>query len=173
MKLRKAKKTDVLKLLKLYKSAAKTENGIARTPNEIDKNFIAHFLKNALKKGLIFVIENEGELIAEIHCYRFDPVCFRHTMANLTLVVHPDFQGMGFGKKIFTHLLDEIENKHPDILRVELFVRKSNLRGKKLYQSLGFKVEGSCKNRILNAEGNLEDDTMMAWFNPGFKGWLE
>lgn len=169
---RKAKKTDLKKITELYKKSAETPNGIARTPQEISENYVADFLNNALATGLIFVVphpENAGELIAEIHCYKFEPACFKHVLANLTIVVHPDFQGRGLGRKIFEHLLQEIQNHHPEIARVELFTRDNNPRGIRLYQSLGFKIEGVCEKRILDAAGNLGADTMMAWLNPNFK----
>jgi ribosomal protein S18 acetylase RimI-like enzyme len=169
MKIRKAKESDAPELLKLYRAAATTENGIARTPQEISKKFVEDFLDNSLKKGLIFVIENNKKIIAEVHCYKFDPLCFKHTFANLTLVVHPNFQGQGLGKKIFSHLLEEIKAKHREIIRVELFVRQSNPRGIRLYQSLGFVVEGICQNRLLDAKGKLDSDTMMVWINPNFE----
>lgn len=169
MKIRKVLKADIPALVKLYRSAAKSENGIARKPAEISKKLIEGFIKNSLKSGLIFVIENEEKLVAEIHCYRFEPSCFKHVLGNLILVVDPAFQGQGLGRKIFSHLLAEISKKHHDIARVELFVRENNFRGIKLYKSLGFVSEGIYKNRILDSKNQLSSDTMMAWFNPQFK----
>jgi putative acetyltransferase len=87
---------------------------------------------------------------------------------NLTIVVDQDFHGQGVGKKLFSYLLQEIEKNHSEILRVELMTRSSNKAGQRLYESLGFKFEGVMKNRILNSEGQLEDDLMMAWMNPNF-----
>lgn len=170
MNLRPATLSDIPKLLTLHRAAAKTPNGIARAPREITKKTITNFVKPALKTGLIFVIENNQNLIAEIHCYKYEPACFQHTLANLTLVVHPDFQGQGLGRKIFSHLLAQIQTNHSEIARVELFCRQSNPRGISLYQSLGFVIEGICRNRILDAKGDLDGDTMMSWFNPAFKG---
>ena len=171
MKLRKAQKTDLKKIIILHKKAAETIDGIARTPEEINENYVSDFLDNALKKGLIFVIENPNnsqELIAEIHCYKYDPKCFQHTLGNLKIVVHPNFQNQGLGRIIFAHLLKEIETNHQDIVRVELMVRQSNEKAIKLYQNLGFEIEGICKNRISNSEGKLESDMTMAWLNSNF-----
>ena len=168
--IRKATKLDAKAIFKLNFDAAKTPNGIARTAEEVSQEGVDYFIENSLKNGFIFVAqnpENSKELIAEIHCYKFEPSCFKHTLANLTLVVHPSFQGQGWGKKIFSHLLNEL--KHSNILRVELTVRQSNPSAIKLYQSLGFKIEGILEKRILDSEGKLSDDTMMAWLNPHYK----
>lgn len=172
MKLRKATKSDAVEIFNLNVEAAKTKNGIARAPEEISQKDVKNFIEKSLKSGLIFVIshpENPKKLIAEIHCYKHEPQCFKHVLGNLTLVVHPEFQGRGLGKKIFSHLLEEIKENHPSIARVELSSRQSNLRGIKLYQSLGFEIEGIMQKRILDADGVLSGDTMMAWFNPNFK----
>ncbi len=169
MIIRKAVKSDSKEILKLSKKASKTPNGIARVAKEINQKDINQIIENSLKKGLIFVMENPKnpkELIAEIHCYRFDPACFKHTLANLTLVVDPKFHGQGLGKKIFSYLLEEIKSSHQDIYRIELTCRQNNPRAIKLYQSLGFKIEGILEKRILDFDGNLSDDTMMAWINP-------
>ncbi len=171
MLIRQANKSDIPSLIKLYRFAAKTKNGIARQPQEISEVFVKNFVKNSLKKGLIFVAENPKnpeELIAEIHCYKHDPLCFKHVFGNLILVVSPSFQGRGLGKKIFSHLLAKTIKNHHEIARIELFVRQNNLRAVKLYQDLGFVVEGIFRNRVLNAEGKLDADIMMAWFNPAF-----
>lgn len=172
MNLRKATKSDLEKIIELHRRAAETPDGIARAPEEITTNYVCDFLNNALAKGLIFVAENPQDtqkLIAEIHCYKFDPACFKHTLANLTLVVHPDFHGQGVGKAIFSRLLEEIKSEHSDIARVELTVRQSNPKAIGLYKKLGFKIEGICEKRILNAAGELDGDTMMGWLNPNYQ----
>jgi ribosomal protein S18 acetylase RimI-like enzyme len=168
MILRKAQKSDLEKIIKLYRAAAATPNGIARTQEEISQNYVADFLNNALARGLIFIAEDSNQTVAEIHCYKLEPACFKHVLSNLTLVVDPNFQAQGIGKKIFSHLIEEIKLSHPDVARVELMVRQSNTNAINLYQKLGFKIEGICASRILNSAGKLEGDTMMAWINPNY-----
>lgn len=169
MLIRKARRSDISSLLKLHRAASLVENGIARTAKEISKKYIAEFVRNSLKKGLIFVAEINKEIVAEIHCYKFEPACFKHTFSNTTIVVHPDFIGKGIGRKIFSHLLEEIKSNRPDIARLELNVRQNNHGAIKLYESLGFEIEGILKNRILDAEKKISSDTQMAWLNPNFK----
>lgn len=167
--IRKAIKSDIKSIVELYKQAAKIPDGIARTPDEIDDDLITEYFEKSAKQGSMLVAENSEQLIAAIHCYKFDPKCFDHTLGNLILVVHPDFHGQGLGTKIFTHLLDEIKNNHPEIARVELFARTSNQRAIALYQRLGFVIEGHLKNRIVNSQNQLESDTIMGWMNPNCK----
>ncbi len=169
MKIRAATKNDLAKLLALHQNAATTIDGLARTKEEITGEYVENFLNNSLKNGLIFVSEDhEKNLLASIHCYKFEPKCFKHCLGNLVIAVHPDFHNQGIGKKLFTHLLENVMENHRDIARVELFVRQTNPRGLALYQKLGFEIEGICKNRILDGNGEMSSDTMMAWFNPNF-----
>ncbi|MBU6338771.1 MAG: GNAT family N-acetyltransferase [Rickettsiales bacterium] len=171
MKIRKAEISDLEQILILHKETAKTANGIARKPHEINEENVKDFVEKSLKSGLIFVAEdtaNPHRLIAEIHCFKHEAECFKHTLSNLTIAVHPNFQGQGIGRKIFAYLLTRVEVQHPEIARIELMVRQSNNRGLKLYQDLGFEIEGHCKRRILNNDGKLESDIMMGWYNPAF-----
>lgn len=169
MKIRKAEASDAKEIFELYIKTAAARNALARTPQEIFLKDVENSIAESLQNGLIFVGEEEQKIIAEIHCYRNFPLSFKHCLSNTTLVVDPYFQGRGYGKKIFSHLLDDIKNHHNNIVRVELFCREKNFRAIKLYQALGFEIEGVCKNRILDAEGNLDSDIVMAWFNPYFR----
>jgi ribosomal protein S18 acetylase RimI-like enzyme len=76
---------------------------------------------------------------------------------------------MGIGKKLFGALLEIVSNERPDILRIELIVRESNLKAIGFYQSLGFTIEGRLEKRIRGITGLLEADIPMAWFNASFK----
>ncbi len=169
MQIRKGDKNDLEKIYNLYKRAATSLEGLARTPEEISQELITNFIEKSLENGLIFVIENEDKIIAEIHAYKNEPRCFQPSLSNLIIAIDPDFQGRGLGRKIFSHLLEEVKINHKNIARVELFARQKNLRAVNLYKSLGFEVEGILKNRLLDSNGNIDHDTIMAWHNSNFK----
>ena len=105
--------------------------------------------------------ENKNEIIAEIHCYKPVPKIFHHILSDLTVVVHPDFQGKGVGRIIFQHLLELSKNK-PQVLRVELIARESNQRAIEFYKTLGFKIEGRMEKRI-HSNCSFEADIPMAY----------
>ena len=89
-------------------------------------------------------------------------------MTDGSILIDPDYQGQGIGSKLILAFLQEIQEKHPDILRVEIIARESN-PALKLYEKMGFKKEGRFENRIQGVNGNLEADIPMAWINPNFK----
>jgi ribosomal protein S18 acetylase RimI-like enzyme len=164
--------SDESKIFELYKTVSKIAGGIARTEDEITSTYIKTNLEKSLKNGLSLVIdhpEDASKIIAEIHCYQLEPKVFHHILAELTVVVHPNFQGKGSGKLLFTALLNHVKTQRQDILRIELITRESNAKAIELYKHLGFKIEGRLEKRIHSGNNTFEADIPMAWFNPNFK----
>ena len=163
-----AKQHDLSELLYLYKLVATQKDGIIRNEEEITEAYITNFLKRSLKKGLILLAKSDTEIIGEIHAYIPNIFAFRHILSDLTIVVHPDYQGMGVGRKLFTRFLDTVKTHYRHILRIELYVRAHNHKTHSFYKSLGFADEGRHENKILNSDLTLETPIHMAWFNPNF-----
>ena len=171
-KIRILQENDKDKLYALYKGVARQKGGIARTANEIDENYINSIINISLSNGISFVMDNEdkSEIISEIHCEDIGPKQFSHVLTNITILVNQNYQGNGLGKQIFVHLLNYLEQKRPDILRLELFTRESNSKAIKFYEKLGFKIEGKFEKRVQSDDNMLESDIAMAWFNKNYSG---
>jgi ribosomal protein S18 acetylase RimI-like enzyme len=173
MHYRTADESDIPRLVKLHKAVAKTPGYIARLEHEITEEYVSHFLHKSLETGLIIVGESEtdpDELIADIHGYKPDLQGFAHVIGEVTFLVHPDHQGKGIGRTIFTIFLDEIANNRPDVGKVELFTGEGNTRAIGLYQSLGFMIEGRMEMRYWNPRlETYEADIPLGWVNPNFE----
>jgi len=172
MHVRTAETEDLLKIKLLYQEVARQEGGIARVEHEITDDYIRNFLEKSLESGLILVAENPenpDRLTAEIHAFKPGPAVFDHVLSNLTIVVHPDFQGKKIGRTIFTIFLEQVGLNRPDIGRVELIARESNLKAIRFYQSFGFQIEGRLEMRIKTPDKNYEADIPMGWQNPNFE----
>lgn len=172
MEFRTSTKSDAAAIVQLYQTVALAGGGIARNAKEITLTYVEGFLEKAGTKGIGIVgitPENSTEIVAEIHASRLEPDVFSHVLSDLTLVIHPAFQGRKIGRTIFTIFLEEIALHHPEIGRVELVVRESNSRAIALYQSLGFLIEGRMEMRLKNESGHYEADIPMAWQNPNFE----
>jgi RimJ/RimL family protein N-acetyltransferase len=170
--IRKAVINDFEKIFELYNLVSKTMVGLARTEDEITKGYVKNFIEKSLQNGIEFVIEdkfNNDKIIAEIHCHKLEPSVFAHVLSELTIAVDTSYQGIGLGKKLFQTLLDYIMGNRDDVFRVELIARESNTKAIKLYENLGFKIEGRLENRIKNNAGFFEAYIPMAWLNPNFK----
>jgi putative acetyltransferase len=102
-------------------------------------------------------------LAGELHAYPPGPRTFAHVLGELTVAVHPDWQGRGVGRALFAALLSEVERNRPQVTRVELIARESNARAIGLYESLGFRREGRLEGRVRRPDGVVEADIPMAW----------
>jgi putative acetyltransferase len=172
MIIRIAEPEDLNKIKTLYQRVAKASGGIARLEHEISDEYVENFIKKSLERGLILVVEHEelpGEIIAELHAYSSGIEIFSHVFTELTIAVHPDFQGKKVGRTIFTIFQEEIALNQTHIGRVELFVRESNHKALKFYQSMGFVIEGRMEMRIKNPDKTYEADIPMSWQNPNYE----
>lgn len=166
--IRKSNLIDIPLIEQLYKKVAAVEGGLARTESEITREYVEHFVSKSIVNGIQFVATDRlsNTIVGDIHCFNSGIKAFAHVMGDLTVAVHPDFQGQGIGKMLFGELLDEVTDLRPHILRVELIARESNTRALRFYESLGFEPEGRLKNRIRSVSGGFEDDIAMAWHRP-------
>lgn len=80
--------------------------------------------------------------------------------ADISLIVHTDYQNEGIGKEILTLLL-ELADKWLLLKRVELEVDAENGRAIHLYEKLGFEKEGVKKYASVK-NGRLTDIILMA-----------
>lgn len=161
--IRSAQADDARSIRQLYQTVARTEGGLARVESEISEEYVAHNLNSGLSKGICLVAIQGEQMIAEIHAYSPFPSVFSHVLSDLTIAVHPEFQGCGVGRAIFTQLLAIVRVQKPAIHRVELIARESNQKAIRFYQSLGFEIEGAMRGRIRRPDGSFEADIPMAW----------
>lgn len=149
--------------------AASDPAGLIRAPQEVDSAYISEIITCNTKGGISLVAQNIEEIIlGEIHASRYPIQALRHNLVGLTIAIHPNSQGLGIGRRLFTTFLDLVKSDYPHILRVELFTRNDNDRTLRFYKSLGFVDEGVQKNKIIDATGALRTPVHMAWFNPQF-----
>lgn len=83
----------------------------------------------------------------------------RHS-GYIFVFVGQSVQGQGIGTRLLTALLDLADNWLL-LRRVELTVLVENDRAKRLYERLGFEVEGRRKLSVI-ARGELKDEWLMA-----------
>ncbi|HEX4301189.1 MAG TPA: GNAT family N-acetyltransferase [Rhizomicrobium sp.] len=147
----------------LYRAAAAKGGGLARQPDEIDAESVRPFLERAARDGVSRAVwAPDGALAAEIHALRMAPAQFSHVLTDLTVAVHPDWQGKGLGSMLFQALIDGARQMAPPISRIELMAREGNADAIRLYQRLGFKIEGRFAARVHLPDGTVEDDIAMA-----------
>jgi ribosomal protein S18 acetylase RimI-like enzyme len=117
---------EILHLQQLaYLSEAELYNNydiepLKQTISDIEKTFENH---------LILKYMDNGKIIGSVKAYELNGTCYINK-----LMVHPDFQNKGIGKK----LMLEIESKF-DSVRYELFTGSKSARNISFYEKLGYK----------------------------------
>ena len=83
-------------------------------------------------KNYTFCISKEGETIVSYGLYTY--VTDTQYLYIHHFVVHPDYQGQGFGKR----LMQAIQDLYIDAQKVGLLTRTYNLQAQNFYKRLGF-----------------------------------
>ncbi len=163
--IRAARLTDAPFIRALHVAVATLSGGIARHADEITDEYVNEFITRSLSSGIIVVaVDESGAIVGELHAYPYGLRRLAHVLTSLTVVVHPNAQGQRVGRRMFDALLLEVREHRPNILRVELIVQESNPHARRLYESVGFRVEGRLIDGIMNTQTGLpETDLAMAW----------
>jgi ribosomal protein S18 acetylase RimI-like enzyme len=153
---------DAPAILALHVAAASRGGGLAREPDEMDLASIEAALVRPFLNGVALSAWEDGAIAGEIHASRLGPRQFAHNLTDLTVAVHPDLQGRGVGVALFEALFAQAATLTPRIARVELLCREGNAHALRLYQRLGFVIEGRFSRRVRLTDGTIEDDLAMA-----------
>jgi putative acetyltransferase len=156
---------DARAVLALYRAtAASPSSGLARSPDEMDLAWVQGFLGKASANGATLGVWTGEALAGEIHAWRMGPRQFDHNLMDLTVAVHPDWQGRGVGARLFDGLFAAASAMTPKIERIELAVREGNPGALRFYRRLGFVIEGHHPGRVRLPGGAVETDITMAKF---------
>jgi putative acetyltransferase len=153
---------DAAAILALHRKVAALPGGLAREPGEVTVDYIAHAMAVAADGGVNLVATgSDGDLCGELHVERMKVGIFTHVLTDLTVAVDPDWQGRGVGSALFRALIETARTMTPPVGRIELWTGAANLGAQRLYQRLGFKIEGRMIGRGRYPDGHVEDDIVM------------
>lgn len=164
MRIRDAQLADAQLLVEAEKKITKEAGYLVSRPHELTLESFQKKIENLsqIPNGKYIVIENENSIVG--HAF-LDPMgleAIQH-IVRLTIAVHPGFEGKGIGFLLMSHLIDWAR-ANSAVEKIELNVRASNLRAIRLYQKLGFNVEGRIRNRVKLPNGLYVDDLEMGLF---------
>jgi putative acetyltransferase len=153
---------DAIPIAAVHRATAAIRGGIARQPEEITDSYIDRVLHEALADGVgLVAVDEGGVVIGEIHAVRIPVKLFSHVLSDLTVAVHPDWRGRGVGSALFAALFSAARAMEPPIVRVELNAGAGNAGAMRLYERIGFRVEGRLEKRGCFPDGTFEDDIAM------------
>ncbi len=117
------------------------------------------FIRGLTSDSHMLVAEQDGRVVACAGLHVSSRARLRH-VGGLGIMVHAEHQGQGIGTALMKALLDLADNWLM-LKRVELCVFVSNERAVKLYERLGFVIEGTKKYAAVRY-GVYADEYLMA-----------
>lgn len=139
-KFRNAKKSDILQLVSL-------EN-LSFSYDQLSKKQFTKFILDG--RNLVEILEIDKKIAG------YSLVFFRKNSKKArmySLCIHPDFKGMGLGRKLMINVFEKLKKKKFESVKLE--VKVSNSVGVSLYESLGFKLEKRIKEFYSDGEDAL------------------
>jgi len=136
--------------------------GIISEQVESSENFIKSLTEN--DHLLVAEVEENGirKVVGMVGMHVNRNPRLRHS-ANIGIIVHTDYQGKGIGTALLKKAIDLADNWLM-LVRLELTVFVDNDRAVRLYQSLGFQIEG-IKEYAAIRNGKYADNYIMARYN--------
>lgn len=131
--------TDAATTLALMRRA---KGGLGLLPHEMNIEWMERVISGALTGGLAFGAWNGPRMVGIIKACRMPSVQFQHVLHDLTVAVAPEVQGRGIARQLLERLLADVEALEPTIERVELLGREGLTHAIRLYENVGFRIEG-------------------------------
>jgi len=100
------------------------------------------------QSGKIFVAQNDGEIIGMVSLLFTISTALGGKVALLEdMIIAPDFQGKGVGKRLLAHAITEAKNL--TCKRITLLSDTDNLNAHRFYEQFGFKYSPMLPMRLL------------------------
>jgi len=109
---------------------------------------------NNIPQTIGLVAEYQDDIIGWASIYRY-PQPRRKGLGDLVIYLHQDFHNIGLGRTMTDRLLQLA--KEEKMHRIELTVVKDNTIAIRLYQKLGFQIEGVSKDAFYGKDDEYHD----------------
>ena len=162
--IRDAIEADSVTLTAAEKLIAATPGFLIPRPHEYAEVDVRKKIEDLSRRtnGKYVVAESDGKIIGHALLDPMGLEAIAH-ITRLSIVVHPGYQAKGAGEALLKHLITWAKTE-PSVEKIELNVRATNERAIRLYERLGFQIEGRLKNRIKFPDGRYVDDVLMGLF---------
>ena len=160
---RSARIDDAAALCAAERETARTPGLLVAVPEELSPGGYAALIALLTGGGGCYLVaEDAGRTVGHAFLHPMELRAVAHVF-RLTIVVHPGHGGRGVGTALMRELLDWAR-REPAVGKIELLVRATNERARRLYQRFGFVEEGRLRDRVRLPDGGFVDDITMAWF---------
>jgi diamine N-acetyltransferase len=132
----------------------------------IDEQWYQHYLKNRDKNVRLSIIDESNNLLIG-NVYLTNIHWINRSSEFSIAIGNPDYWSKGIGEEVTRHVLNHAFCDL-NLNRVYLYVLETNLRAIKLYEKVGFKVEGKMEEAVYK-NGSFYALVMMALLRKQFK----
>ncbi len=159
--IRNAKVEDAQSIVQAEQEIAQVPGYFCSQPSELSEENVKKTISNIDENGdgVYLVAEHNKQIVGHAFLLQLDLESLHH-VAELTVVVHKEWQEKGIGKKLMQKLIVWAQNSNT-VEKIELNVRATNIRAISLYKQMGFHEEGRLKNRVKIGHKYI-DDLIMA-----------
>jgi len=112
---------------------------------------------------IALVAEYQDKIVGQASIYKF-PSPRRKGLGDMGIYLHQDFHNVGLGTAMTERLLQLAKNEK--MHRIELTVVKDNKIAIRLYEKLGFQIEGVSKDAFYGQDGKYHDIVNMGLILP-------
>ena len=123
--------------------------------------------------GFAFVVEdlsvgNEGAILAFLFKNRSIGKGSQHVISSSLESADPEFSGEMLMTQLYVHLLNQIKEYYPDILRVEGVCPARSVATISIFESCGFEKESIRCRSVQRFDRSFDDEIVFVWWNFNF-----
>jgi hypothetical protein len=166
--IRKATLGDVHQIYDLYKAVTKHNPGnLTQEDYEVTIDYVEEMVKTSFERGLVLVIDRDGEIIGFFKAFTSKFKCLAHVLGDGTAMILPTITS-GYGAKLIIKALDIISKTMCHIMQFDIVPHEKNKLAIQLYKKLGFQYQFNNQNKIRNYDGSFGGEFLMSWRNNNF-----
>jgi RimJ/RimL family protein N-acetyltransferase len=114
-------------------------------------------------RNVLFVAVADGDVIGAVDCHAGSFPKDRH-VGGIGIAIRDGWREVGLGRRMMERILEWMRAR--DFSKAELAVFATNVRARRLYESLGFVEEGT-RRRHVRIRGEYVDEILMGvWLEP-------
>jgi ribosomal-protein-alanine N-acetyltransferase len=144
-------------------------NKFLESGGEYTKNKLLEFLQHIESINIFFWgihLKNDFKHIGNI---KIDPINVKHKYGEYGILIGDKTQwGNGFAREASMRVFEFCFSSEVDLRKINLGVNQNNFNAVNLYQSMGFKIEGTLKKHI-KINNDYYDMILMALFNKKYE----
>jgi putative acetyltransferase len=166
---RKVSVDDAAGIVAVERGIAADGRGMVVTPEQVrtveaERAKIEELYRNLPRGGaslMAVAVDEQGTVLGSGELRQLGPTRCQH-VGIFSLGVALGAQRLGVGRAIMEYLIDHA--RAHGLIRIELYTRDDNMRGRALYESLGFVLEGVRRKFVRLEDGTFVDDLTMVRF---------